>query len=101
MGRMEDWAAEVNAVLSASVKQQKILQAKVTDLESRSRRNNICIFGVAEGEEGSSVPHFITTLLKRELPLPQDLDLKIQQAHRSLAHKPLPEDPPRPIIVNF
>lgn len=101
VGRMEDWAAEVNAVMSAAAKQQQLLQAKVTDLESRSRRNNIRIFGVAEGEEGNSVPHFITTLLKRELSLPQDLDLKIQRAHRSVAQKPLPEYPPRPIIINF
>lgn len=101
VGRMEDWAAEVNAVLSASVTQQKILQAKVMDLESRSRRNNICIFGVAEGEEGNSVPHFITILLIRELPLPQDFDLKIQWAHRSLTQKPRSKDPPRPIIINF
>lgn len=101
VGRLEDWAAEVNAVLSASIKQQKTLQAKVTDLESRSRRNNIRVFGVAEGEEGSSVSQFITTLLKRELPLPQSVDLKIQRAHCSLAQKPRPEDPPRPIIINF
>lgn len=101
VGRLEDWAAEVNAVLSASIKQQKTLQAKVTNLESRCRRNNIRIFGVAEGEEGSSVSQFITTLLKRELPLPQSIDLKSQRAHRSLAQKPRPEDPPRPIIINF
>lgn len=101
VGRVEDWAAEVTEMFSTCVDQQKALQHKLTDLESRSRRNNICIFEVAEDEEGNSVPQFITNLLKRELPLPQDLDLKIQRVHRSLAQKPRPENPPRPIIINF
>lgn len=35
-----------------------------------------------------------------ELPLPTDMDLKIQQAHRSLLPKPRPEAPSRPLIIN-
>ncbi|KAK9526422.1 hypothetical protein VZT92_015123 [Zoarces viviparus] len=59
------------------------------------------LFGVAEGEEGNSVPQFIVKLLRSELPLPQELYLKIQRAHRSGVQKPRPEAPPRPIIINF
>lgn len=51
------------------------------------------IFGMAEGEEGNLVPQFIEKLLRRELPLPQEIDLKIQRAHRSLANKPRPQTP--------
>lgn len=101
MEQVEGWAAEATEALCTCLEQQRALQQKLTDLESRSRRNNIRIFGVAEGEEGNSVLQFIVKLLRRELPLPQDLDLKIQRAHRSLAHKPRPEAPPRPIIINF
>lgn len=38
--------------LSSMLKQQKALQYKLINRESRSRCNNIRIFGVAEGEEG-------------------------------------------------
>lgn len=44
---------------------------------------------------------FIERLLRDELPLPQNLELKIQRAHRSPAFKPKPDAPPRPIIINF
>lgn len=87
VGHMEDVTTEMTEVLATVMKQHKTLQQKLTDLESRSRRNNIRIFGLAEGEEGNSVIRFISDLLKRELPLPGDLDLKIQRAHRSLAPK--------------
>lgn len=79
----------------------KALQQILTDSEFLSRRNNIRIFGVAEGEEGNSGPQFIVKLFKSELPLPQDMDLKIQWVHRSLVLRPQPEAPPRPIIINF
>ncbi|KAK9528360.1 hypothetical protein VZT92_012528 [Zoarces viviparus] len=74
------------------LEQQRIQQQKLTDLESRSRRNNM-LFGVAEGEEGNSVPQFIVELLRSELPLPQELDLKIQRAHRSGEQKPPSRSP--------
>lgn len=47
------------------------------------------------------MPQFIVKLLRSEFPLPQDLDLKIQLAHRSLGLKPQPEAPPRPIIIQL
>lgn len=99
--RVEAWAAEATEAFCSCLEQHETLQRKLTDLESRSRRNNLHIFGVAEGEEGNSVSQFIEGLLRRELPLPQDLDLKIQRAHRAPAFKPRPEAPPRPIIINF
>ena len=38
---------------------------------------------------------------KSELPASQDMDLKIQWAHRTLAPISLSDAPPRPIVVNF
>lgn len=100
--QVEGWAEEATAALCSCLDQQRALQSKLTDLESRSRRNNIRIFGVAEGEEGeNSVPEFIESLLRSKLPIPEELNLKIQRAHRSLAQKPPPDKPPRPIIINF
>lgn len=84
----EAWATEATEMLYSCLEQHQALQRKLTDLETQSRRNNLRIFGVAEGEEGNSVSQFIEGLRRRELPLPQDLDLKIQRAHRSPAFNP-------------
>lgn len=101
IAQVEDWAAEVSRVLTAATQREEKMQRKLTDLESRSRRNNIRIFGVPEGEEGSLVTHFVSELIKREFPATAELELKIQRAHRSLAPKPRSEAPPRPLILNF
>lgn len=101
VGRVEDMTLNLTEALTESIKRQRSIQNKLTDLESRSRRNNIPLFGVGEGEEGRSVTQFVTDFLKRELPLPADLDLKIQRAHRIFTAKPRTNINPRQIIVNF
>uniref|UniRef100_A0A1A7ZKV3 Uncharacterized protein n=2 Tax=Nothobranchius furzeri TaxID=105023 RepID=A0A1A7ZKV3_NOTFU len=53
--QVEDWAFHANEALCKYMEQQKVLQQKFTDLESRSQRNNICIFGVPEGVKGDSL----------------------------------------------
>uniref|UniRef100_A0A3B3XUC2 L1 transposable element RRM domain-containing protein n=1 Tax=Poecilia mexicana TaxID=48701 RepID=A0A3B3XUC2_9TELE len=105
-GKLDNIATEVQGLAErvdeaeARVHQRKT-QLKVLDLESRSRRSNVRVFGVPEGQEGNSTTQYIETLLRSQLQLPEDLDLKIQRAHRTLTSKPPPESPPRGIIVNF
>lgn len=77
------------------------MQEKVTDLEGRSRRNNIRIFGIPEEAEENSTSKYVERLLKTELQLPEETELHIQRAHRALTRKPSPNAPPRSIIVNF
>uniref|UniRef100_A0A3Q2ZBQ9 L1 transposable element RRM domain-containing protein n=1 Tax=Kryptolebias marmoratus TaxID=37003 RepID=A0A3Q2ZBQ9_KRYMA len=85
--------------LSYCLKQQKNLLDKVTDLEGRSRRNNICIYGIKEEAEGNSMQTFIANFLKEQLSISQDL--QIQRAHRSLGPKPRDAAISRSILVNF
>lgn len=99
VGRVEDVTLDLAVALAESMKRQKGLRDKLTDLESRSRRYNIRIFGVDEGEKPTSMAKFVADLLQRQLALPADLDLKIQRAHRALSRQPSAS--PRPIIVNF
>lgn len=99
--RLENWAQDANEALLLSLKQQKVLQEKLTDRESRSRWNNIHIYGVSEGMEGESVIKFVETLLKRELVLPEDCNLQIQRAHQSLTRNAADGALPRSITVNF
>ncbi|KAJ1114133.1 hypothetical protein NDU88_002372 [Pleurodeles waltl] len=39
------------------------LQAKITDLEDRSRRDNVHFFGIPEHKEGSDIKAFLTNFL--------------------------------------
>uniref|UniRef100_A0AAV2KV15 L1 transposable element RRM domain-containing protein n=1 Tax=Knipowitschia caucasica TaxID=637954 RepID=A0AAV2KV15_KNICA len=100
VSEVEDVTLVLTEALSECLKRQRNLQSKVTDLESRSRRNNIRLFGVREGEENTSVMQFMADFLQRELPL-TGIELKIQRAHRVPAQKPRSGAPPRPIVVNF
>lgn len=92
---------DLRDALLDSLKQQKLLQDKVTDLEGRSRRNNIRIYGIKEGTEGNSMLTFIDNFLKTELALDGTAELQIQRAHRSIGPKPRDEAVSRSILVNF
>lgn len=92
---------ELRDTLLHSLKQQKLLLDKVTDLEGRSRRNNVRIYGIKEGTEGSSMLTFMDNFLKTELALDKNVDLLIQRAHRSIGPKPQDESISRSILVNF
>ncbi|KAL1265368.1 hypothetical protein QQF64_003395 [Cirrhinus molitorella] len=92
---------ELKDALFHALKEQKTIQGKIVDLEGRSRRNSIRIYGIKEGAEGSSMFKFINGLLKTELSLSDDLDLQIQRAHRSLGPRPQNDATSRSIIVNL
>ncbi|XP_073692668.1 acyl-protein thioesterase 1 [Garra rufa] len=67
------------------------------DLESRSRRNNIRLIGIGEGEEGNRPMEFVSNFLRDLLNLKEKPLL--DRAHRSLQPKPRPAQPPRPFII--
>ncbi|CAL1615301.1 unnamed protein product [Knipowitschia caucasica] len=93
--------AAMKDALTKVMKNQMIVQSKLTDIEGRSRRNNIWIYGVKEGSESDSMLQFMDGLLKKTLSLPQDMNLRMQRAHRALTRKPEGDAPPRSIIINF
>lgn len=98
---LEEWKIDVGEVMMEMQEQTRQMQEKITDLEGRSRRNNIRIFGVPEETEENSTSKYVDQLLKTELQLPEGTELHIQRAHCALAQKPSPNAPPRSIIVNF
>lgn len=85
------------------LKQQEKLEARLTDQEGRSRRDNVRLHGVGEGSEDNSpsMANFVENLLKEKLDIPSTTSLNIERAHRSLGPKPPPESPPRSIVVKF
>ena len=98
---METGSAVTKEALLSLLREQRRLREKVTDLESRSRRNNIRVYGVPEDSEGDSMIKFVENLLTTELALPDGMSLQIQQAHRALTQKPGPGATPRSIVINF
>ena len=98
---VEEWTTEVQDILTASLDQQTKLQEKLSDLEGRSRRSNIRIWGLKEGVEGDSVDEYVDKLINKELGMSEDIKLDIQRANRALAPKPQPNKPPTATIVNF
>lgn len=105
MADMERWDIGVKDALNQLLRDQRALRDKVSDLEGRSRRNNVRIYGVPEDAEGTSAVTFVENLIKTELgdslPLDRDRDLGIERAHRALAPKPPAGAPPRSIVVRF
>lgn len=77
-----------------------LLKVKLNDLEGRSRRLNIRIVGIKEGEEKGNPTEFVTRLLPALLgPNNFTKPIKIDRAHRSLRPKPPDTERPRMIIA--
>ena len=78
------------------------LRNKVLDLEVRSRRHNIKIVGIAEGEEEGKPTEFVSRLIPEllgEEHFPQPV--KVDRAHRSLQPKPATGARPRTILARI
>ncbi|KAJ1093716.1 hypothetical protein NDU88_006808 [Pleurodeles waltl] len=75
------------------------LRSKVTDLEDRSRRDNIRLFGIPENEEGPDVKAFLSSVLPKLTSLSFDPPLEFQQAHRVGPKRSNGASRPHPIIA--
>ncbi|KAJ1133230.1 hypothetical protein NDU88_011527 [Pleurodeles waltl] len=75
------------------------LRSKLTDMEDRSRRDNIRILGIPENEEGSDMQTFLTSTLPKMIPLDFDPPLEFQRAHRIGPKRSDNSSRPRPIIA--
>lgn len=58
------------------------LQKQIENLENRSRRNNLRIYGLAEGTEGSDPIAFFQSFIPKLLKMPEETRLNIQRVHR-------------------
>lgn len=94
--------AEVEACCERLQADNAKLRSRLTEMEGRSRRNNVRLIGLPEGIEGPRPSEFFPKLLQDvfgpdTFPSPPELD----RAHRSLAPKPGPGGKPRPVIICF
>ncbi|KTF86014.1 hypothetical protein cypCar_00045458, partial [Cyprinus carpio] len=63
-------------------KQLEQLTKKVTNMEDRSRRNNVRLVGLPEGMEGCDAAGFLRDNLSKWIPALKGCDIEIEQAHR-------------------
>lgn len=76
------------------------LTDKCTDLEGRSRRQNIRVLHIKEGAESGMKPRdFMAQLLMEALSL-DNLPL-VDRAHRALRNRPGDEEPPRAFVLRL
>lgn len=95
---LEDDIAPLKGKLAALKKLNSALTEKVTDLEGRSRRDNIRILNLKESVEGSDPILFFETFIPKllELSVP---NIAIDRSHRGLG---TPSDGrPRPVIIKI
>lgn len=101
--KTEDRVQNVEQVLNKMIKVINQQENKLLDQEGRSRRENLRIYNVPEGAEGSAMVEFMEKLLRDTLEIPPTTSLDIERAHRALTLKPPGdrEDKPWSIIIEF
>ncbi|KAJ1194594.1 hypothetical protein NDU88_003882 [Pleurodeles waltl] len=75
------------------------LRSKMTDLEDRSRRNNICLSGLPEGIEGTDLITFIRDILPKLTGITFDPPLEFERVHRLGPKRQEGKGRPRSIIA--
>ena len=95
---LEDDITPLKTKLTAMEKVNAELTVKVTDLEGRSRRDNIRILNIKELTEGSDPVRFFEGFIPKVLKLLVK-SISIDRAHRSLG--PPTEGRPHPVIVRI
>lgn len=84
------------------LRRERNLTTRCEDLQNRTRRNNLRIYQVPEGNEGKDVKKFITEMIQSVLKPMPDVNMQIERAHRSLASKPKdPNATSRSLIIRF
>ncbi|KAJ1209670.1 hypothetical protein NDU88_005043 [Pleurodeles waltl] len=89
------------ATLLEWVSELQFLRAKITDLEDRSRSDNVCFFGIPEHKEGSYVGAFLKGFLPELTDLINSPPLEFPMAHRISPPHKANTGRPRPIIACF
>ncbi|KAJ1208646.1 hypothetical protein NDU88_004029 [Pleurodeles waltl] len=75
------------------------LRSRLTDLEDRSRRNNIHLLGVPEGTEGADIPSYLRDMLPKLTDTTFYPPLEFQRAHRLGPKRQDGKGRPHPIIA--
>ncbi|KAJ1192294.1 hypothetical protein NDU88_001605 [Pleurodeles waltl] len=91
---------EAQAIASQDRDQDLLyLRSKLTDMEDRSRRDNIRLLGIPENEEGTDMQTILGSTLSKLTSLDYDPPLEFQRAHRVGPKRSDKPSRPRPITA--
>ncbi|KAJ1156166.1 hypothetical protein NDU88_008890 [Pleurodeles waltl] len=79
----------------------KSLRTKLTDLEDRSRRDNVRFFSIPEQKEGSDIKTFLSSLLTNHFRIELSPPPEFQRVHKIGPPHKASTNKPRPIIACF
>ncbi|KAJ1187424.1 hypothetical protein NDU88_004200 [Pleurodeles waltl] len=96
--RMATVEAHVHTVLDKD-QELEFLRSKLIDLEDRSQRDIICLFGFPEHAEGTDTPSFLRSILRQLTETVFEPPLEFQRAHRLGPKRKDGTSKPRPIIA--
>ncbi|KAJ1182604.1 hypothetical protein NDU88_007791 [Pleurodeles waltl] len=89
---------EAQATVSRNRNQDLLyLRSKLTDMEDRSRRDNIRLHGIPENEECADMQAFMSSTLSKLTSLDFDPSIEFQRAHRVGPKRPDNPSRPQPI----
>lgn len=95
---LEDEVTPLKRKVAELARANTELMAKITDIESRTRRDNIRILNLRESTEGSDPVAYFEKFLPKLLQLPV-ADIQIDRAHRGFG---VPSDGrPRPVVIKI
>lgn len=102
--QIHDYATAYNELVDAHHAQAEVLEritTKLTDLEDRSRRNNLKSRGIPESIPSAELPAYLQRLFKSLAPSLTELDLMIDRAHRIFKPSHVPEDKPQDVLTRL
>lgn len=88
----------VDSSTTSASKCLNLLEAKVEDLENRSRRKNLRLFGLSEDAEASK-PFMDFIMLSQWLNMTPDTQFTLERVHRTLA--PAKPDQHKAVVIRF
>lgn len=98
LGAVEDDASALNK----TTKQLRQQEAKMEDLENRSRRSNVRLIGLPENDQGKDACTFLEKWIPEILGAGSfAAPLAIERAHRVPSGRPKPNAPPRALLIKF
>uniref|UniRef100_H3A2K3 L1 transposable element RRM domain-containing protein n=1 Tax=Latimeria chalumnae TaxID=7897 RepID=H3A2K3_LATCH len=102
VGNTEDSVLSLESTVLQMQETITKLQGKTDDLENRSRRCNLRLVGLPEGEEGKDPASFLESWLPKLLNLPELINnLEVERAHRTYAPRERNIDRPRMLLFKL
>lgn len=101
---LDSHASSFNAMVDAHANQSddvSWIKDKLSDLEDRSRRNNLKVRGIPESIPALQLPQYVQELFTALLPAMSALELTVDRVHRIPKPSFLPDDVPRDVLLRL